>query len=84
MENSSSILFRGLRRWTQLWDEAWRRVPIEERGKLGLVKYSPELAFLFRRMVEAHDCKESQPKQYLARRVTYDPGYLYEFIRQVC
>ena len=83
IDNGASILFRGLDRWKQLWDNALSRLNSEERKALGLVKYSAELAFLSRRIVEVASAKEggTQPK-YLQRRVTYDTVALHQFIRQ--
>jgi hypothetical protein len=82
VENSSFVLLRGLDRWQELWDDALGRTDIEERKSLGLVKYSTELAFLFRRMVELSSAREDMQPKYLQRSVTYDTVALYQFIRQ--
>lgn len=82
VDNGSSILSRGLDRWKQLWDDAISRLNIEERKSLGLVKYSAELAFLSRRIVEVASAKGCMQPKYLQRCVTYDTVALHQFIQQ--
>ncbi|RDW65957.1 hypothetical protein BP6252_09592 [Coleophoma cylindrospora] len=82
VDNSSLLLFRGLDRWSQQWDDAMSRMNIEGRKSLGLVTYSTELAFLSRRILEVNSAKEGIKPKYLQRNVTYDTVALYQFIRQ--
>ena len=80
--SSSSVLLRGLDRWAELWDNALSRIDIEKRASLALVKYSTELAFLFRRIIEFGSAKDGEKPEYLQRKVTFDAMALHQFIRQ--
>jgi hypothetical protein len=82
VDNGSFILLRGLDRWKQLWDDTMSGIDFEEKKSLGLVKYSTELAFLSRRIVEVSSAKKGIKPKYLQRSVMYDTAALYQFIRQ--
>ncbi|KIW06920.1 uncharacterized protein PV09_02589 [Verruconis gallopava] len=81
LENSTSVLSRGLERWSELWRIASSRAEIQERNSLGLAKYSDELGFLFRRLIEAGD-EESMQLKFLHRSVTYDTASLHQFVQK--
>lgn len=59
------------------------RISDDQRKVLGLVKYCPELAFLFRRIVEVSGAEEANQPMYLQRHITYDTVTLYQFIQQI-
>lgn len=82
VDNSSSILIRGLDRWSQLWDEALSRIDVKERKSLGLAPFSTEFALLFRRIIEVSNTKEGPMPKYLQRSVTFDTESLHHFIQQ--
>ena len=80
--SSSSVLLRGLDRWAELWDNALSLIDIEKRESLALGKYSTELAFLFRRIIELGTAKNFEKPVYLQRKVTFDAMPLHQFVRQ--
>lgn len=75
------MLLGGLKRWTELWESALSNIDPDKRESLGLVRYSTELSFLLRRIVELRNSEEGAQLKYLARRVMYDTTALYELIQ---
>lgn len=82
VDDASTTLVRGLDRWDCLWKEARTDLGPTREQSLGLVKYSTELAMLFRRIVEANNISSSTQPKYLQRNVTYDTSAFYQFIQQ--
>jgi hypothetical protein len=47
-----SIVSIALNRWEPIWDQAIDRVPSNQQQWLGIVKYSREIAWLTRKIIE--------------------------------
>lgn len=84
VDSSSSVLLRGLDRWSVLWDAAIDRMDIEEQRWLGVVKYSTGIAFISKRIIQASKTEAGMRSSYLQRIVAYDTVALYQFMRQFC
>lgn len=75
------MLLRGLKRWAELWEIALSSIDLEQRQSLGLVRYSTEMSFLLRRILELKKSEEGAQLEYLERRVMYDTTALHELIK---
>ncbi|KAH6959203.1 hypothetical protein DER45DRAFT_613711 [Fusarium avenaceum] len=77
-----TMLFSAFDRWDSLWAHAFERVPVEERRWLGIVRHSPEMVVLSRRMTELCSTEEAKNSAYLQGVVTYDTAVFHDFIQK--
>ena len=84
IDDSATVLLRVLDRWDQLWAESMQRITDVDRQSLGLARYAPEFALLFRRIVEAGSNIDGDLPTHLQYGVMYDTASLNRFIQQCC
>jgi hypothetical protein len=77
-----TMLFNAFDRWDSLWAHAFERVPVEERRWLGIVRHSPEMIALFRRMTELCSTEGAKNSAYLQGVATYDTAVFHDFIQK--
>lgn len=77
-----TTLFSAFDRWDSLWAHAIERVPVEERRWLGIVRHSPELIALSRRITELCSTEEARNSAYLQGVATYDTAVFHGFIQK--
>lgn len=77
-----SIVLSALDRWEPIWDRAIDRVPSGQQQWLGIVRYSREIAWLTRKIIESSIAKESKHANYLQQIAMYSTKSIHQFIRQ--
>ncbi|EHK39363.1 hypothetical protein TRIATDRAFT_165879, partial [Trichoderma atroviride IMI 206040] len=77
-----SIVSAALDRWEPIWDRAIDRVPSNQQQWLGIVRYSREIAWLTRKIIEISITKESGHSDYLQQIAIYSPVSIHQFIQR--
>lgn len=77
-----SIVSVALDRWEPIWDRAIDRVPSNQQQWLGIVRYSREIAWLTRKIMEISITKESEHSDYLQQIAIYSPVSIHQFIQR--
>lgn len=77
-----SIVSIALDRWEPIWDRAIDRVPSNQQQWLGIVRYSREIAWLTRKIIETTVTKESEHSGYLQQIAIYSPVSIHQFIKR--
>lgn len=72
----------ALDRWEPIWDRAIDRVPSNQQQWLGIVRYSREIAWLTRKIIETSITKESEHSSYLQKIGIYSPVSIHQFIQR--
>lgn len=77
-----STVSRALDRWEPIWDRAIERVPSNQQQWLGIVRYSREIAWLTKRIIETSIAKEGEHSNYLQQIAIYSTVSIHQFIQR--
>ncbi|KAF5658991.1 hypothetical protein FHETE_9619 [Fusarium heterosporum] len=78
----SKMLLRALDRLDLLWVDAFERVPSEERRWLGIIRHTPEIVALSRRIIELGGTEEAKNSTYMQGVANYDTAVFHEFVQK--
>lgn len=77
-----SIVLSALDRWEPIWDRAIDRVPSHQQQWLGIVRYSGEIAWLTRKIIETSMKRGSEHSNYLHQIAIYSTVSIHQFIQR--